>query len=246
MARDRRLSLDFSYKVYALPDGKPVTFEEAEALLLAELEHGGPASKEALWNLAVLYGNARRHADSLACIERLHDLAEDREERARYVLATGRHHEQVDDYESAIVCYRTALGLTPEDAGTSYWIRNNLGHSLVQLGRYEEAEVYLRDAVDIDPRRPNAFKNLGLSLSGQGQHARAADYFVLATQANASDGRSLAHLESLVVEHPELLVSCPDLPEKLAACRMAVSKAASAQPDVEAHLARLSEKKMRN
>jgi tetratricopeptide (TPR) repeat protein len=246
MGSDRKISFDFNFRVPALPEGQAMTVEEAESLLLAEVEESRGTSKQALWNLAILYSGTRRHRDARSCIERLRAMAEGAEERAECVLALGRHHEQVGDFEAAVACYRSAFDLAPESADTSYWIHNNLGYSLIQLGRHREAEASLRAAMAIDPRRPNAYKNLGLALDGQGQHAEAAEHFVLATQANAADGRSLQHLESLVAEHPQVLLACPDLPKKLEACRLAVREAASAQPDYEAHWTRLREKRTPN
>ena len=44
---------------------------------------------------------------------------------------------------------------------------------------------------EIDPSRPNAHKNLGISLAGQSQYREAAQCFVTATQVNAADPRAL-------------------------------------------------------
>jgi tetratricopeptide (TPR) repeat protein len=112
------------------------------------------------------------------------------------------------------------------DPFTDYFVYNNLGYSLVRLGRFLEAEEGCRQAIEIDPQRPNAFKNLGLALQGQGRHAEAAQCFVKATQVNASDARSLRHLESLLADHAELEF---EFSQALAACRAAVKIAAEAR-----------------
>jgi len=59
-------------------------------------------------------------------------------------------------------------------------------------------------AIAIDVQRPNGFKNLGMALRGQGRFAEAAECFVKATQADASDVRALKLLEELLEQHPEL------------------------------------------
>jgi tetratricopeptide (TPR) repeat protein len=241
---DRKAPLEFRFTVDTLPDGQAVTAEEMERLILADIEDSGGTSKQALWNLATLYSRTSRHDDALDCIRKLTAMAEDSEERASCVLAMGQLQEQQDDFESAVRYYRSAFDLGPESTVTWYWINNNLGYSLIQIGKHEEAEGYLRAALTIDPSRPNAFKNLGLSLQGQEEHAQAAECFVLATQADASDNRSLKHLEGLVTENPEVLIALPDLQEKLEACRQAVREAASAQPDFHAHWMRLRERKV--
>ena len=58
-----------------------------------------------------------------------------------------------------------------------------------------EAEPRCRAAIRIDPQRYNAHKNLGLSLEGLGRYAEAAQAFVEAVRAEASDPRALKHLE---------------------------------------------------
>jgi hypothetical protein len=62
----------------------------------------------------------------------------------------------------------------------------------------------------------------------------AAEFFIAATQADASDPRSLAHLENLIAAHPELEVDLPDLTDRLNACRKVVKIARTHQPDLKA------------
>ncbi|HMG21000.1 MAG TPA: hypothetical protein VK607_06770, partial [Kofleriaceae bacterium] len=120
-----------------------------------------------------------------------------------------------------------ALSLGQTNAGTWYLIHNNLGYCMNQVGRYEEGEAYCRTATEIDPKRANAFKNLGLSLQGQGRLAAAAGSFVDAVKANASDPRALKHLEDLVAAHrAELAAEIQDLDELLDQSRLAVRTAA--------------------
>lgn len=227
--------LEFRFTVDALPDGTALTSAEAEQLLLSQVAEG--PSKQTLWNLAMLYSQTGRQEEASGCIEKLVAMVETVDDRASCVLAMGQLREQVGDFPSAVRYYQRARELG--ESSSWYWIHNNLGYSLIQLGKHDEAEPYLQTAVRLDPRRPNAFKNLGLALAGRGERAAAAESFVQATQANASDGRSLNHLEELVAAYPELLVMVPDLPQKLAACRRAVHEAAAAQPDFRVHWEKL-------
>ena len=59
----------------------------------------------------------------------------------------------------------------------------------------------------------------------------AAESFVTSTQANASDARSLHHLEELLAEHPDLQF---DFASALKACRMAVAVAKEAMEKANA------------
>jgi tetratricopeptide (TPR) repeat protein len=210
---------------YSLPD--PITgdlvalsFEEAERLLQKNLSDAKTNPQDALWELARLYSHARQHEKALQYLRKVMDLKPDAEHKASCVLGMGQAMEQVGDYGSAVRYYREALGLEPVNTGTWYFINNNLGYCLNTLGKFAEGERFCRNAIEIDPQRPNAFKNLGISLQGQQKFRDAARCFVQATQANASDPRALKLLEELLAQHPEL-----DLGAELECCRKAVAVA---------------------
>ena len=243
---DLKTRLDFAFTVPQLPDGKALTVDELERTILKELEDGSSSEKQALWNLAVLYNKTNRHGQAVECMSKFSAIADDPEEEASCYLAMGQLREQVQDYAAALIYYRAAFGMKPGNTATWYWINNNLGYCLIQLGQFKEAEGHLKAALAIDPKRPNAFKNLGLALLGQMEHGKAAECFVRATQVNASDARSLAHLERMVDAHPQLFSEVPDLQHKLDACRKAVAHAASQQPDFNAHWKRLREQQKKS
>jgi len=225
----------FEFTIADVPAGRALTAEEMERLLLQALEKSGGTSKQVLWELARVYSGANRHDEALACLQKIVASTDVREDQASCYLGMGQLHEQLGDFAAAVRYYRTAFSLQPQNTATWYFINNNLGYSLIQLGQFDEAEPYLHAAVAIDPDRANAHKNLGLALLGQGAHAKAAQRFVSATRANAADSRSLGHLEELVARHPEVLDEVRGLGDELDACRKAVAMAASQQPDFEAH-----------
>src|SRR6266436_678608 len=118
----------------------------------------------------------------LACLRQALPQMPDAERKAHCVLALGQMMESVGDYSSAVGYYKEAFALEPGQTDAWYFINNNLGFSLNQLGQFGEGEKYCRKAIEIDPNRPNAFKNLGIALSGQGDFRGAANCFVAATQ----------------------------------------------------------------
>lgn len=225
---------EFRYTVPPRPEGEALTFEEVEQLFLKQLEAMGGNCTQALENLARLFAQIGRHEEALSYLERLIALSDDPEEHAAYHLALGANLEQIGDFLGAVKFYRHALGMEPCNKQTWYFIHNNLGYSLNQLGLHDEAIPYLCHAIQIDPAYSNAYKNLGLAMEAKGQLAAAASFYVSATQANAADPRSLAHLESLMRAHPEVTLELPDLTDQLEACREAVKTALSHQPDFEA------------
>ncbi|MDB6035521.1 MAG: peptidase and chymotrypsin/Hap [Verrucomicrobiales bacterium] len=193
---------------YSAPSPGPkqelVSAEETERLLLKRLKDETAAPHDALWELAKFYSHTKQHEKALDCLRRIMASLPDAERKAACVLAMGQTMEQVADYPAAIRYYREAFALEPTNTRTWYLIHNNLGFSLNTLGQFSEGERLCRIAVQIDPDRPNAYKNLGISLEGQGRYEAAAEYFVQGTKADASDARSYHLLLKLLNEHPEL------------------------------------------
>lgn len=214
-------TMDFNFSVpQPPPDGaRQVTAEEAEQVLLKRLEESKDDPLEAMWELAQFY-KSQNHLDRAG--EIFHDMLQwvsDPELKAQIILALGQTAERARDYPLAVQFYRQGVALEPAAQPNWYFIHNNLGFSLNQLGDFVEGEDCCRRAIAIAPERSNAHKNLGLALVGQGRFREAAETFVKATQVNASDPRSLKHLEDLLAEHPNLVA---EFDTALRACREAV------------------------
>ena len=220
---------DWNYS-FSLPErveGKPVTAEEAERILVARLEEEDP--RNALWELARFYSLVGRQEEALGHVERLADLCGDPEDQAACFLAMGQLMEQQSEYEAALRFYRGAFRLEPVNNRTWYLINNNLGYCLNHFGRNQEAEPLCRAAIRIDPLRHNAYKNLGICLEGQGRYAEAAKAFVGAVRANASDERAFHHLSRLLVAHRhDVALAVPDIDDLHLRCRDAVDAAQAA------------------
>jgi tetratricopeptide (TPR) repeat protein len=201
---------------------KKVSAEEAEKMLLEKLKQGGPDSEEALWELAIFYSRTNRQSKAMDYIRQLMDRTDDPEEKGLYFLKMGQFMEQIQDYSSAITYYRQAFSLEPVNSEVWYYINNNLGYCLNYFGKYQEGERYCQAAIKIDPQKHNAYKNLGISLEGQGQYSEAAKLYVAAIRTNAVDDRALGHLENLLAKHNEVSLQIPDIDEQLQNCRNAV------------------------
>jgi tetratricopeptide (TPR) repeat protein len=214
----------FKFSLPPPPDGKLVelSLAETETVLLNNLRAAPDDPKDAMWQLARFYSHSQQQEKALHYLRAVLALQPDTDYKAATVLAMGQTMEQVGDYESAVCYYREAFAFEPVHTRTWYFINNNLGFSLNQLGKFDEGEQICRAAIAIDGQLPNAFKNLGLALRGQGRFAEAAGYFVQATQADASDARSLKLLEKLLEQRPELGF---DFAAPLECCRKAVELA---------------------
>lgn len=234
---------EFFFKKWQLPDGTAaVTAEEAEESLLEQLEQSGGTCRKTLLQLARVRSSMGKHSEALTHLERLLQLSDDIEENASYFLALGQLMEQLGDHSAATEYYRGGFRLKPSRPTTWYWINNNLGYCLNELKRYDEAEPYLRTAIETAPKMSNAYKNLGLCFLGQGDYAQAAENFVSAVRADASDIRPFKHLEGLVKSHPEILSTVPDLSRTIDLCRKAAEYARQKQPDFKEQWRRLRRK----
>jgi tetratricopeptide (TPR) repeat protein len=131
-----------------------------------------------------------------------------RERTAFCWAALGQIAEDAEDWQLAIAHYLKGLAVAPSDSTTAYFLNNNAGHCLNNLGRYSEAEPYCRRAIEINPELHYAYKNLGIALQGQGDVVGAAWVWVDATKANRADPRAFLLLEKLVQDHPNLLTHC--------------------------------------
>ncbi len=216
---------DFRFSIPRVPEGPLVgmSAEEMERTLLKQLEKQQSDPTDALWQLARFYQQCKDHEKGLACLRQAMAHMPDLETKAHCVLGMGQMMEAVQDYEAAVRYYREALAMEPVQTDTWYFINNNLGFSLNTLGQFAEGERYCRRAIEINPNRPNAFKNLGIALKGQGDYREAARCLVTATQVNAADPRSLHLLQELLHEHPELAF---DFQDDVDCCQKAVEVAA--------------------
>jgi len=224
---------EFNFALPRQPDLKPVSAEEAERILLERLAKAGSDHLDAIWDLACFYSQAGQYPIAQAYMERYLRTTDDPEKQAGAYLGLGQTMERMKEYEAAIGFYSRALSLEPTNTPTWYLINNNLGFCLNLFERFEDAENYCRVAIGIDPERPNAYKNLGISLAGQGRYAEAARDYIRATRVQAADGRALKLLEQLFQDHPEIAGEIPDIQDQIEQCRQAVRMVAELQNRLE-------------
>jgi tetratricopeptide (TPR) repeat protein len=207
--------------------------EKIEDLYLQKLVESNGICKTTIWNLTRLYSKTNRLQEAqIFMLKHLH-LSVNDEERASSLLALGQIMEKMNDFFRAAEYYQEAYSVTSFNLLTRYFIHNNLGYSLNQLKRFEEAKVYLLSALKIDPSRPNAYKNLGLSYWGLGEYTKATRCFIAATKVYPVDQRSQKHLEELIQEHPELSAGIPAFVEGVTSCKNALELARKMQPEFD-------------
>lgn len=93
-------------------------------------------------------------------------------ERAATHYALGNIHYEEADYEAAQAAYAQAVKLDP---GTTH--RYALGQTLMELGRYDEAESQFLKVREQSPRKPDADFGLGQVYARQGLASEAISAF---------------------------------------------------------------------
>ena len=144
-------------------------------------------------------------------LERMLLDAEGPDDRAEAYMFLGVYGEHRGDWNRAVRCYARALAEGSQRYDVRYFGNNNLGYSLIQLGRFEEAERYCLAAIEFDAVRHNAHKNLGLVRQGQKHWLEAAFCFTEAYRLCPDDTRAWHLLSAVLGVQPDLLKTSPDL-----------------------------------
>lgn len=211
-----------------MPSAPMVSSAEAaknERQLLSRLRSLGPRA-ETLKPLAVFYSRVGMPNKTYQYLRRWLKSARDRNELAECLLMLGQLAEQAGQPDAAIRYYQSGLSQQSGQKIVAYFLHNNLAFCLNQKADFEQALRHGQEAVRLDASRSNAFKNSGVAWEGLGRPVEAAQAWIQAIHADASDKRALELLEALWVKEPAALrAGLPDLDAKLEACRRAVGTA---------------------
>lgn len=171
-------NLGLALKRMGDPEGAVRHFERA-----VELRREEPAYR---YNLALTLANAGRPRDAMEQYGAAATLEPDYFP-AIYNLAVTQYRE--GDYASALASFERATRLDPE----SYVAKYNLGLALLKLGRLEEAERALREALEFGDT-VEARYNLGLAAARQGRLEEAAEEYRAALRLDPKHVRSTERL----------------------------------------------------
>lgn len=208
-------------------DGECISLEDPEKVFAKLMEH--PRDKREISK--ALYGfftECCKRGDDVtayAYAEKMLLYADNAGQKAYCLLCMGQLKERVGDLGEALKIYLSAMNLPPERNDDWYFLCNNLGYCLNWFGRHAEAAPFCRAAIEINPRRHNAYKNLGIALQGQGEFSKAADAYIEATRICPRDGRALNLLEELVSHEKERIVDIGDVIAEMKKCRELVERA---------------------
>jgi tetratricopeptide (TPR) repeat protein len=153
---------ELSGVAYMLPDGRVIAVEDAESFFahLAETEKNPEELKRLLWGLARECDESAKYDGAVAYLEKILTLEEGPDDRARCFLVMGQVFERKMDFPAAVAAYSRAFTLPARENDTWYLLNNNLGFSLNQIGRHEEAEHCLLRAAQARPEDFRALDHL--------------------------------------------------------------------------------------
>ena len=180
------------------------TLEELDKTLAQELHRCERELEHAVYQTAKHLAETDRHIQAYVYMARLAEYTLDESKKAFFRLTGGQILEQGGEYSAAAAVYRKGLECNTDDPETRYFLNNNLGYSLIQIGKHNEAEGYCREAIEIDQARHNAYKNLGLVLREKGQYAEAANCFLTASIIAPNDLRAARLLDELRKEYQDI------------------------------------------
>jgi tetratricopeptide (TPR) repeat protein len=194
-----------------LPPGIPATRTHVEQEILKAVDTASEAQerKQALWRLALFYHEqAKRNDLAAAVLQLMIQEFDDPENTAVVYYALGRIAQADEKWAVALEQYEKGLLELPKQPDTLYFLRNNAGFCLNALGRFREGESYCRWSLEINSRRPNAFKNLGVSFYGQGDLRGAAWCWLEALNVDPDYPQARSLLDELLIEHPAIGAQC--------------------------------------
>jgi tetratricopeptide (TPR) repeat protein len=207
-------------------DGEGIPLDECKKVFAKLMEQ--PRDKreifKALYGFVVECSDANDVVSAYAYAEKMLLYAEDAAEKAYCLLCMGQFKERVGDFGGALKTYLSAMKLPVEQNDDWYFLNNNLGYCLNWFGRHAEAIPYCLAAIGINPRRYNAYKNLGVALQGQGEYSRAALAYIEATRICPRDPRALHLLEDLVSRERGRIVDIGDIMAEMKKCRELVER----------------------
>lgn len=140
-------------------DGEKVHVSDAERVSKDILKRLPQRSDQ--WNLlrqlAMYCWQEGLYDASCVYLRQILAVADDPSVKSDCYLKLGQVREAADDYLEALRNCEEAFDLDLGRTDTSYFLHNNRGFCLNQLGRYGEAETYCRKAIEINGERYNAY-----------------------------------------------------------------------------------------
>ena len=195
----------------------PEPTQDTEGLLLERLKNSKTDEDYFRWMLFVVgfYRGINKIESATHLLEEYIQLNRSPEQSAHCHLALGQIATDEKRLDQALKHFNAALELAPKKRKVGYVLNNNIGYCLNSLGRFAEGEKYCRSAIEMDWARASGYRNLGVSLQGQGDLVAATWALAEAVKVDATDNRARLILDKLITANPKVAIQCPWATESL-------------------------------
>jgi tetratricopeptide (TPR) repeat protein len=185
--------------------------QDTEGLLLDRLKSSKTDEDYFRWLLFVVgfYRGVNKPDAAVRLLEGFVDLGKNPEQSAHCHLALGQIATDEQKHDIALRHFSAALELAPKKPKVIYVLHNNIGYCLNHLGRFLEGEKHCRIAIEMDWARASGYRNLGVSLQGQGNIIGAAWALAEAVKTDRADSRARNLLDRLIAANPNIGIQCP-------------------------------------
>ena len=199
------------------PLALPEPAHDTETLLLERLKNSKSEEDYFRWMLFVVgfYRGINKIEAATQLLQGYLQLSKNPEQLAHCHLALGQIATDEQRLDHALTHFTAALDLAPKKRKVSYVLHNNIGFCLNSLGRFSEGEKHCRRAIEMDWIRASGYRNLGVSLQGQGDFIGAAWALAEAVKADNQDERARLLLDKLITTNPWIAIQCPWATESL-------------------------------
>jgi tetratricopeptide (TPR) repeat protein len=197
----------------------PNPTQDTEGLLLDRLKNSKTDEDYFRWMLFVVgfYRGINKVESATQLLEGYIQLNKNPEQSAHCHLALGQIATDEKRLDQALKHFTAALELAPKKRKVGYVLHNNIGYCLNSVGRFAEGEKHCRTAIEVDWARASGYRNLGISLQGQGDLVGATWALAEAVKVDATDNRARILLDKLLAAHPKIAIQCPWATESMVA-----------------------------
>lgn len=185
--------------------------QETEGLLLERLKNSKTDEDYFRWMLFVVgfYRGINKADAAVKLLDGYIKMGKNPEQSAHCHLALGQIATDEQKHDIALGHFKAALVLAPKKPKVIYVLHNNIGYCLNQLGQFVDGAKHCRMAIEMDWARASGYRNLGVSLQGQGDMIGAAWALAEAVKADSADRRARNLLDKLIAANPNIGIQCP-------------------------------------
>lgn len=147
--------------------------------------------------LLVIYFHEKRYDEAMEEVKALIEAPDMAGYRAYLILIQGQISELQGDFDATLKFYSRAFAIGKWSPYVRYYLWNHIGFCWLFKKRFKATERCCRRAIKLDPKRGDAWKNLGVSLEFQGKLTEALQCYFKAIHLKIKF-MSILHVRQLI------------------------------------------------